>query len=326
MKKYDFTVVGTAATVSVLHVDQMPECGKSTPVMDGDLFSYSNGGMGFNICAGLAKLGASVYPVLTYADDRQRSFLHQFVQSYHMPEDGLCDPPEGARGTTLMIQDRNKNHMTLITDYKNRLATSTYYGKQVMHPHFFNDSRMIVLTAPMAMNTENAIRAIRQSGVDMVLSMRKDPNAWPHDLLRQALEISHIVFANESEVSFLVKEYGLHDICDLFNNGKTKLIVETLGENGSRIYSLEKNGIEVTKVNAISPRTKEIDTVGAGDGYVSGFLYGYIHGKSIAECAGWGSAVSSFVLEAEGSVTNLPTAEQMIARYEESKSMECEKE
>lgn len=36
MKRYDFTVVGTAATVSILHVNQMPECGKSTPVFGGD--------------------------------------------------------------------------------------------------------------------------------------------------------------------------------------------------------------------------------------------------------------------------------------------------
>ena len=37
MKRYDFTVVGTAATVSVLRVKQMPECGKSTPVFGGSL-------------------------------------------------------------------------------------------------------------------------------------------------------------------------------------------------------------------------------------------------------------------------------------------------
>ncbi|MFQ6962710.1 MAG: hypothetical protein ACLRR6_00830 [Oscillospiraceae bacterium] len=46
MKRYDFTVVGTAATVSILHVNQMPECGKSTPVFGGSLTEYSNGGMG----------------------------------------------------------------------------------------------------------------------------------------------------------------------------------------------------------------------------------------------------------------------------------------
>lgn len=66
MKRYDFTVVGTAATVSILHVNQMPECGKSTPVFGGSFTEYSNGGMGLNICAGLARLGEAVYPVLTY--------------------------------------------------------------------------------------------------------------------------------------------------------------------------------------------------------------------------------------------------------------------
>ena len=108
MKRYDITVVGTAATVSILHVNQMPECGKSTPVFGGSLTEYSNGGMGLNICAGLARLGEAVYPVLTYADHRQHDFLHAFAREYHMPENGIQDPPEKARGTTIMIQNAEK--------------------------------------------------------------------------------------------------------------------------------------------------------------------------------------------------------------------------
>ena len=179
MKRYDFTVVGTAATVSILRVRQMPECGKSTPVFGGGLAEYDNGGMGLNICAGLAKLGASVYPVLTYADYRQHDFLHGFAQEYRMPEDGIKDPPAQARGTTIMIQNAEKNHMTLITEYEHRLPESTFYGVQEMKPQFFRDSRYVILTAPMAMNTQPAIDAIRASGTPLVLSMRKDPNALP---------------------------------------------------------------------------------------------------------------------------------------------------
>ena len=141
MKRYDFTVVGTAATVSILRVRQMPECGKSTPVFGGGLAEYDNGGMGLNICAGLAKLGASVYPVLTYADYRQHDFLHGFAQEYRMPEDGIKDPPAQARGTTIMIQNAEKNHMTLITEYEHRLPESTFYGVQEMKPQFFRDFR-----------------------------------------------------------------------------------------------------------------------------------------------------------------------------------------
>lgn len=90
MKRYDFTVVGTAATVSILHVNQMPECGKSTPVFGGSFTEYSNGGMGLNICAGLARLGEAVYPVLTYTKnlsyqyhlDRKKYFCWKYQFQY----------------------------------------------------------------------------------------------------------------------------------------------------------------------------------------------------------------------------------------------------
>ena len=54
--------------------------------------------------------------------------------------------------------------MTLITEYAHRLPGSTFYGVQEMKPEFFRDSRYVVLTAPMAMNTQPAIDAIRASG------------------------------------------------------------------------------------------------------------------------------------------------------------------
>ena len=53
---------------SVLHVDEMPQAGKSTAVYDENFMHFTNGGKGFNIVAGLHKLGNSVYPVLTYCD------------------------------------------------------------------------------------------------------------------------------------------------------------------------------------------------------------------------------------------------------------------
>lgn len=324
MKQYDFTVVGTAATVSVLRVDEMPEAGKSTPVFGENSLAFTHGGKGFNIVAGLAKLGASVYPVLTYCDDRLRPYMRRYIEENGMPSDGIKDPPEGAVGTTLMIQDKNKNHMTLITGYDLRLPTSDYFGRQTMHPHFFENSKMAILSAPMAANTGPAIQAIRDSGIPLALSMCIDCNAFPPERLWEALRITHILFANEREIAYIVKEFGLKDICDLFDNGVTKHIVETLGADGSRIYSLTEQGIEVTEAKAVPPQVEEVETVGAGDGYICGFLYGYVRGRSIADCARLGGSVSSFVLEKEGSVSNLPTEEQLLERF--AASIEWERE
>lgn len=233
-----------------------------------------------------------------------------------MPENGIQDPPEKARGTTIMIQNAEKNHMTLITEYAHRLPGSTFYGVQEMKPEFFRDSRYVVLTAPMAMNTQPAIDAIRASGTPLALSMRKDPNALPHEKLAQLLELSTVIFANETETAFLCEEFGLKEIRDLFQNEKLQILVETLGAEGSRVYYRDGGQICQTQARAVRPLCAEPETVGAGDGYVCGFLYGLVHGRSVHECALLGGTLSSFVLEKEGSITNLPTEAQLLARYE----------
>lgn len=322
MSKYNFTVVGTAATVSIFKVEKMPEVGASTPVFGGSIIDFQNGGMGFNICAGLVSLGCSVYPVLTYADARQHDYIHSFFALKNLPEDGIKDPPENSCGTTIMIQDGEKNHMTLITEYGNRLPASDYFDEQKMEDKFFKSSDYVILTATFPKNADSAVDAIIMSQKPFVLSMRKDKNAFPHEILFKALINANYLFANKTEVDFIVDEYEFKKIEDLFEYGKMKYIVQTMGKDGSIIISKDVDGIYVyDRVPAVHCRTPIIDTVGAGDGYVCGFMYGILNGKTMHECALLGSTLSSFILENEGSVTNLPDEKRLIERFKESRGI-----
>lgn len=47
--------------------------------------------------------------------------------------------------------------------------------------------------------------------------------------LAQLLELSTVIFANETETAFLCEEFGLKEIRDLFQNEKLQILVETLG-------------------------------------------------------------------------------------------------
>lgn len=315
MSLFDFTVVGTAATVSVLKVDRMPVCGSSTPVYEGCAAVYDNGGMGFNICAGLATLGMKVFPVITYADYRQHDFIHNYAKAHGMPEYGISDPPEGSCGTTLMIQDSKKNHMTLITEYEHRLLDSPYFEAQEMKPEFFKDSSYVILTAPLPKNSVAAIDAIIQSGKPLVLSMRKDKYAFPRDVLEKAIGNAVFIFANDTEVQYLVDEFSLKSIDDFFKGSRLMHLVMTLGKDGSHVYSRRQGSIESVKVPAVDPEGEIADTVGAGDGFVSGFMYGVARHMSISDCSLLGSTLSSFVLEKEGSITNLPSSEKLMQRF-----------
>lgn len=316
MNRYNYTVIGTAATVSILKVDNMPETGKSTPVYEGSICEYENGGMGLNICAALGTLGLSIYPVLTYADIRQKEFLHNYIKEFGMPDDGIMDPPQNSYGTTIMIQDSYKNHMTLITDYSHRLASSLFFDIQEIKDSFLCDSDCIILTAPLPRNSEGIIRAITRSKKTLALSMRKDSNAFPHNMLEQALKYSTFIFGNEIEMDYIEEEFNLSSFLDLFSSQFLEYIIVTRGGRGNSVFFRNADGkIDEIKTVAVEPEKGGMFSVGAGDAFVSGFMYGYAKKYSIQDCALLGSTLSSFVLEDEGSITNLPTEDVLLDRF-----------
>ena len=71
-----------------------------------------------------------------------------------------------------------------------------------------------------------------------------------------------------------------------------KIAVGTFGEEGSLAY----DGKTFTPCGIFKTESL-VNTVGAGDSYISGFLYGILHKKSIAECMRLGASIASQVVQ-----------------------------
>lgn len=86
--------------------------------------------------------------------------------------------------------------------------------------------------------------------------------------------------------------------CNEYNNNG--IYIMTLGEKGSM---LTKKGEKILKIPAFKPR-RVIDETGAGDVYLSIFLFEFIHSdkswKSIEKAAYLASAAASFLVEKKG--------------------------
>lgn len=106
----------------------------------------------------------------------------------------------------------------------------------------------------------------------------------------KCMNISDILILNTNEYHKMSKIIG-EDIIKFFKNLK-KVIIKTGGEKGSDIYKDNK----VVHINAIKPK-KALDTMGAGDAYRAGMLYGLANNQTIYNACKFGSKIASINVE-----------------------------
>lgn len=319
MKKYEYTVFGTATTVKVMKFDEFPKPGQTTPILNTNFDRLYYGGKAWNIVYDLMMLGLPVYPVLAYSDARFEPEFQRAAERFQMPTDGIFRSPQGNYEflTCYVLEDKHKDHITLGGYHSNAPSLDLAELKRDHVPvkqDFLSDSRMALLTCPKAGDLDTMFSAIVDSGLPMVFSMSHDLSVFNKENLEPILKHAKVIFANAEEVSYMENLYGYCAITDLFRFGQTEMIIKTMGAQGSVVYVKDAGSVREYHVPITSPATQEIRAIGAGDAYVAGFLYGMSQGCDPVTCAQYGSTVSSFIIEDDGSTTNAPTLQQMLAR------------
>lgn len=111
--------------------------------------------------------------------------------------------------------------------------------------------------------------------------------------IRDIIERSRFVFVNEREIGMLTglpSKEGCHALLDL----GARVVACTQGERGSVIIT-RNSEIHVPAKKAVA-----VDTTGAGDVYVAGFLAGYLDGATLEACGEIASAAAALSVTAYG--------------------------
>ncbi|GAH06800.1 unnamed protein product, partial [marine sediment metagenome] len=115
---------------------------------------------------------------------------------------------------------------------------------------------------------------------------------------------------NETEFKYLTQtdfnfddiDISINRLREFFGNN----LIITLGEKGS-IFITPKD--EILKVPSYI--VKSIDTTGAGDAFIGGFVFGIITGKSVEESTKLGNASGSFSVTKLGAQSSLPYKKEL---------------
>ncbi len=119
--------------------------------------------------------------------------------------------------------------------------------------------------------------------------------------LRPVFKETDLFLPSSKEASFLSGHREPHEMAEFFKALGVKICGIKLGDKGCYVTDLRRE-YEIPCFSGF----QAVDTTGAGDSFVGGFLYGYLRGWDIEECAIFASAVAAHNVAAKGATGGVP--------------------
>ncbi|MBI2979285.1 MAG: carbohydrate kinase family protein [Chloroflexi bacterium] len=275
------------------------------------------GGSAANTIYGLAKLGISTGFVGAVGDDAEAKILLQDFQKAGVDTSQIKMKPEAKTGSAKCLSDKLNFRSIRITPGANSRLTiddidPAYINQtEILHISSFVADRQFKLLLELIDRLESPIKVSFSPGA---LYTSRGLHA-----LTPVLARTYVLFINESEMRQLTS--GDFDSGALHCLGLgCHIVVVTLGQGISYKNKMATSYIRTADGEyVVEPGDKSVisasDTIGAGDAFAAGFLYGLLKGKRLEECGRLGDIVARFSISKTGARAGLPTLSELSRRY-----------
>lgn len=267
--------LGTIAMDVLMQVDMLPQKDGFCIVKN---TSYQPGGSGSNVIVQLARLGAECGYIAALSKDRYGLDILNNLKA------------EGVDTSCMEVFDKGVTlHTDIVIDQNGDKFIMLNMG-DTFEKLEFDDMKKLYVEKAKVFYTDlcpgkpamKAITAARNRGIETVFNMQvglatmNGLGVSKEELLACIREVD--VFAPCRQGVFdLTGTENLDECCGYLRNYTDAVLLFTLGSGGSAAY--DRDG---TKYEVPCKKVNVIDTTGAGDSYMGGFIYSYcIKGKDL---------------------------------------------
>lgn len=253
-------------------------------------YTYNVGGSACNVSKGLASLGMKTALVGPVGKDDDGSHyiksLHELGivshlknQANHTSRVFCLVTPDGERTMRMLLADNYEFHDDFLKFDDFETAKLIHFdGYTIQHSSFIKNAMKKSKEAGLKVSYDLGNEFLINSNRELILSLLND--------------YVDLVFCNQFEAKTLTGKEPLEALDEL--SKLCHIAVITLNNKGV----LVKKGAQTLVYPAFT--VKNIDTTGAGDFFSSGFIYGYLKGLSIEQCAFWGTLLASMNIQQLG--------------------------
>jgi len=272
-------------------------------------FSRYLGGSSANMAVGLARLGARVGIVSCLGADSLSEFLIDFLQAERVDTAHVQTRPGYLPSlclTEVSPPDRFPQVFYRHDAVDTLLAVTADDLDYVAGARMFVTNGTSLCGSPSRESTYRALERARAAGCRVVLDVDYRAMSWPSPqeaglAVRLALPFVDVLIGNQPELMLVAGEPDLDRATARLRSAGVGMLVSKLGDQGTRVWS------GADSVFLPPYRVDVCTTIGAGDGFASGFLYGLLQGLPVEECLHHGNAAAAIVVSRLSCSEAMPT-------------------
>jgi ribokinase len=319
LAKLDVVGLGALNMDYLYHVARILSDGE-TVVKD---FGQSPGGSAANTIYGLARLGVKTGFIGMVGDDSDGELLIKDLQKAGIDTSRIKVKHGVKSGTVTGLTDSRGQRSLYVLPSANRqlslddLDVDYVNQARILHISSFADDKQFKVTLDSIRNLNSSVKVSFAPGALYATKGLKT--------LAPILARTHVLFINESELKQLTGR-GIRFGAKTCLEAGCRIAAVTLGQ-GKKL-AIDKGTAQRTAAiayirdakneYAIKPPERNatrVDTIGAGDAFAAGFLYGLLKNKGLEVCGRLGNIVAQFSIRKAGARAGLPTRAQLLRRY-----------
>jgi len=266
-----------------------------------DKIEVLSGGDAMNVALVLAKLGCDVGFCGMAGNDMFGGYIKEILNNHGVDARGLKTTDKAATSAVVVLVDKKGERVFLYSGGANDLFSyddvDVELMKEAKHIHISGTFAMPEMDSGGSLKI---LQKAKELGKTTSMDVTWDGRGRWISVAEPFLPYLDLFMPSENEAVQIAGETEPERIADFLLAKKVGTVVLKLGEKGSLI----KNETEhfYTPIFPVAA----VDTTGAGDSFVGGFLSRFVAGAPLAECARFATAVSAFCVQTIGATAGVP--------------------
>lgn len=264
------------------------------------------GGCAANTALVLSKLGVSTSLIAKVGKDDLGDYVKRTLSKNGVDTSGICYDEVYQTGCSMVLNSAD-GERSFISNLgaNNALTSEDINWEELKKSKLLHIGGALLLSGLDGKPLAGVFKKAKEYGLTTCLDTVWDSSGRWWDGISECMPYTDLFLPSLIEAEELAGKKDVREIADTFLEAGVKVVGLKMGKRGSSVFTKEKE-IHIPMFDL-----KTVDTNGAGDAYVGGFIAGWINGLSLEKTAYLANAVGAMATMAVGPVGGIKKLDEV---------------